>query len=193
PDLIERDPDNETFSPQNHRRLTAEEIRDSILFLSGELDADPGTATATPIGVDLDKPFDFAKEKKRTIYLPVARNNPATELAVFDGANPDFVSGARSQTTVPTQALYLLNSDFIYEQAALIAKAAQQSAPSLRGRIDSLYLTLLGRSPDPVELEEAIALLLSLGESEESEDALVIALGHLAHILLVSTEFLYLN
>jgi hypothetical protein len=86
--LAEADPENKWFGRQNRRRLTAEEIRDGILFFSGQLDRQPGLATATSHGIDLDKPFSFAEERKRTVYLPVARNNLAAELSVFDAANP---------------------------------------------------------------------------------------------------------
>ena len=84
-----------------------------MLFLAGELDREPGQATAARFEVDLDKPMDFEKNPIRTVYLPVARNNAVAEMALFDAANPDLVDGKRSQTTVPTQALYLLNSEFV--------------------------------------------------------------------------------
>jgi hypothetical protein len=210
-ELAQADPQNGLFGRQNRRRLTAEEIRDSILFLSGQLDPEPGFATASPLGVDLDKPFSFAADRKRTVYLPVARNNLATELAVFDAANPDLVSGSRAQTNVPTQALYLLNSEFVYEQALVLGRlavdgpAGQSAGLSSRaqaqaGRMDDpadvvnwLYRTLLGRAPDSAESQRALALIADLsGESKDREE-IALACGHLAHVLLASAEFLYLD
>jgi hypothetical protein len=193
PEIVEADPANEWFSRQNRRRLTAEEIRDSILFVSGELDREPASATATKLGVDLDKPLSFAKEKKRTVYLPVARNNPATELAVFDAANPDLVSGTRSQTTVPTQALYLLNSEFIHRQAGLLGNLAIENASRPGEEVAWLYQTLLGRAPNPVELQQGLGLIADLSGGSEEKADLAVATGHLAHVLLASTEFLYLD
>ncbi|MDF1860245.1 MAG: DUF1549 domain-containing protein [Verrucomicrobiales bacterium] len=193
PEITEADPANQWFSRQNRRRLTAEEIRDGILFMSGELDREPAFATASKHGVDLDKPLSFAKEKKRTVYLPVARNNPATELAVFDAANPDLVSGQRSQTTVPTQALYLLNSEFIHKQAGLLGNLATQNASRPGEEVTWLYQTLLGRAPNPVELQQGLGLIADLSGGSEEKADLAVATGHLAHVLLASTEFLYLD
>lgn len=187
------DPANRWFARQNPRRLTAEEIRDSILFLSGQLDREPGGATASPLGEDLDKPFSFAKEKKRTVYLPVARNNLATELAVFDAANPDLVSGKRAETTVPTQALYLLNSDFMHEQAGVLAREALAASSRSGGEVAWLYETLFGRSPDPVELQEALGFVAGMSRGAEEGAELEAAVAHFAHILLASTEYLYLD
>lgn len=210
-ELAEADPQNELFGRHNRRRLMAEEIRDSILLLSGQLDPEPGFATASPQGVDLDKPFSFAEERKRTVYLPVARNNLATELAVFDAANPDLVSGSRDQTTVPTQALYLLNSEFVYGQAMALGQlavdgGAGQSAdrsPQTQtqdGRIRNpsaavnwLYQTLLGRAPDSVESQRALEFIADLSDGSRDREEAELACGHLAHVLLVSTEFLYLD
>ena len=196
PELQEQDPSNQWFARQNHRRLTAEEIRDSALFFSGELDREPAEATATPYGVDLDKPFNFSKSKKRTVYLPVARNNPATELAVFDAANPDLVSGNRPQTTVPTQALYLLNSEFIHTQAAILGKKAVEYATTTGKpgeEVDWLYQTLLGRLPNPVESQRGQGLIADLSGGAEDPEKLATAAGDLAHVIMASTEFLYLD
>jgi hypothetical protein len=190
---LEADPENRFFARQNRRRLTAEELRDSILFLSGSLDRTPGGATASAIGIDLDAPISFDKEKLRTVYLPVARNNPSTELSLFDGANPDFVSGRRNETTVPTQALYLLNSDFLQTQAQEIARIASEQDGPAGSEVDWLYHTLLGRTPAPLERERALGLIADLSGGEESGAALTEAIGHLAHLLLASTEFLYLE
>ncbi|MEM7603115.1 MAG: DUF1553 domain-containing protein, partial [Verrucomicrobiota bacterium] len=187
------DPANQWFARQNHRRLSAEEIRDSILFLSGQLDRAPGEATANEFGEDLDDPISFAEQRKRTVYLPVARNNPATELAVFDAANPDLVSGKRAQTTVPTQALYLLNSEFMHQQSGLLAVAALEASELPGEEVDWLYQTLLGRGPNPVESSDAQALIAGLSGGAESGEALSTAVAHLAHVLLASTEFLYLD
>lgn len=192
-ELTEADPANQLFGRQNRRRLTAEEIRDSVLFLAGELDRTPGEATATPKGVDLDKNLDFKKERQRTVYLPIARNNPVPELALFDAANPDLVSGARSGTTVPTQALYLLNSETMHAQAAKIGRMALEASRLPGEEVEWLYHTLLGRAPDPVELQRALGLIADLSGASEDAADIEIACGHLAHLLLASTEFLYLD
>jgi hypothetical protein len=191
--LVAADPENQLFGRHARRRLTAEEIRDSVLFFSGRLDRTPGGATASAIGIDLDEPLSYEKDPKRTIYLPVARNNPSGELALFDGANPDLVTGRRNDTTVPTQALYLLNSGFLLKEAKAVAKSAMQPGTLPGTEVDRLYLTLLGRTPDPVERERALGLVADLSGGGEELDQVEEAVGHLAHLLMASTEFLYLE
>ncbi len=193
PALAEADPENRLFGHQNRRRLTAEEIRDSYLFLSGQLDRTPAGPTATPYGVDLDKPVSFSDKTMRTVYLPIARNNLAAELEVFDAANPDLVSGARARTTVPTQALYLLNSDFVQAQGAILGKKASAAADRPGAEVDWLYQTLFGRAPNPVESRRARTLIANLSGGSEDKAALEAATGHLAHVLMASAEFLYLD
>ena len=188
PALAEADPKNELYARQNRRRLSAEEVRDSVLLLAGKLDSAPATSTAREYGgssEDLDKAMSFAKDQRRTVYLPIARNNQVAELAVFDAANPDLVSGARATTTVPTQALYLLNSDFFLKQAAEIGKFADTAADDVASQITWLYQRILNRSPAETELAQAESFL---GKEATEED-----LGHLAHLLLISTEFLFLD
>ena len=186
--LREADPENTLFGRRHRRRLTAEEIRDSVLFLAGKLARESGTATSAKFGQDLDKPMSFAKDRLRTVYLPIARNNPVAELDLFDAANPDLVSGARSVTTVPTQSLYLLNSEFFGQQALAIGSAAL-SADSAGLRIESLYRQILGRAPNYLETKRALDFLSDLSTNTEPRAAY----GHLAHVLLISSEFLFLE
>lgn len=192
-ELAEADPENRLLGHQNRRRLNAEEIRDSYLFLSGKLDRTPAGPTATPYGVDLDNPVSFSDKTVRTVYLPIARNNLAAELEVFDAANPDLVSGRRARTTVPTQALYLLNSEFVQAQGAVLGKKAIGQADRVGAEVDWLYLTLLGRAPNPVESQRARSLIANLSGGAEDKAALEVATGHLAHVLMASAEFLYLD
>jgi hypothetical protein len=193
PELAKADPKNEWFGRQNRRRLTAEEIRDSILYLSGRLDSVPGKATAGSYGVDLDKPMSFSKERMRTVYLPVARNNLVAELAMFDAANPDLVSGSRATTTVPTQALFLMNGEFFQEQSGELGNLADSAAKTPSEAVDWLYRRVLNRAPRAEEVENALGFLAGITNDPESGEPDAEGLGHLAHLLLVSTEFLFLN
>ena len=193
PALVEADPENLLFGRQNRRRLTAEEIRDGVLFLAGRLDSAPGRDTSTLYGEDLDKPMNFTKETCRTVYLPVARNNEAPELAIFDAANPDLVSGSRATTSVPTQALFLLNSDFFQQQAGEIGKLALSAGETPTEAVAWLYRRVLNRDASPAEIERALGFLDEIGGDAESGTNGEEALGHLAHLLVVSTEFLFLD
>lgn len=191
--LAESDPENTLFGRQNRRRLTAEEIRDGVLFLAGKLDSVPGQATAGKYGEDLDKPMNFAEDTRRTVYLPVARNNEVPELVMFDAANPDLVSGSRATTTVPTQALYLLNSDFFQDQAREVGRMARAAGDSPSDSIGWMYRRILNREASPAEIERALGFLDEIGGDAESGTAADEAMGHFAHLLVASTEFLFLD
>jgi hypothetical protein len=177
------DPENRLFGRRSYRRLTAEEIRDSLLFLTGELKLAQAAATALTYGEDLDKPMKFEKELRRSIYLPVARNNLAPELEIFDVANPEMVSGDRPLTTVPTQALYLLNSPFLQKQGATLAQQAYAQADP----VTWLHETILGRAPSATAAKRANDFINTANDDREK------ALADLAHVLLASTEFLFLE
>lgn len=190
--LLAADPENQHFGRRDRRRLTAEEIRDSVLFLSGQLDSTPGGATSGGFGEDLDKPMNFGKDKIRTVYLPVARNNIVAEMAMFDAANPDLVSGSRAETTVPTQALYLLNSDFLQAQANEVGKQAPAAAETPADEVEWLYRKILNRAPRAEETPRAISFVTGVSDGESAAQ-IEAAYGHLAHLLLASTEFLFLD
>ena len=180
--LTRADPENRLFGRRAYRRLTAEEIRDSLLQLAGELQQEPAAATALTFGEDLDRPMNLDREKRRAIYLPVARNNVLPDLEIFDVANPEMVSGDRPLTTVPTQALYLLNSSFMKDRAAHLGALAYAQPDA----IEWLYLRLLSRPPQPHEVARASAFIAEHPDREH-------ALSDLAHVLLASTEFLFLE
>ncbi len=177
------DPENRLFGRRSYRRLTAEEIRDSLLFLTGELKLEQAAATALTYGEDLDKPMKFDKELRRSIYLPVARNNLAPELEIFDVANPEMVSGDRPLTTVPTQALYLLNSPFLQKQGVTLAQQAYAQADP----VTWLHEAILGRAPIATAAKRANDFIDTANADREK------ALADLAHVLLASTEFLFLE
>lgn len=179
---VRADPENLTFARRSMRRLSAEEIRDSLLLLTGELDSQPAAATALTFGEDLDKPMNLDKERRRSVYLPVARNNQLPEMEIFDAANPEMVAGERPLTTVPTQALYLLNSRLMQGQATALGQAAYTQPESVQW----LYQNLLGRGANVGESERAEAFFRSSPDREE-------AVADLAHALLASTEFLFLE
>jgi len=180
--LVAADPENKLFGRRAYRRLTAEELRDSLLLLAGRLNPEPAAATALTFGEDLDGSLKLDGEMRRAVYLPVARNNQLAEMEIFDAANPEMVAGDRPLTTVPTQALYLLNSEFIQKQAhELGARAYAMPEP-----VDWLYQTILSRAPAQAERQRAAAFIESLSDQEQG-------LNDLAHILLASTEFLFLE
>src|SRR5262249_55466333 len=103
------DPENRLLSRMNRQRLDFEAMRDSLLAVSGDLDPRVGGRP-----VELFTP-PFAT--RRTIYGFVDRQFVPSALRIFDFANPDLHIPQRSETTVPQQALFFMNSPFVVERA----------------------------------------------------------------------------
>ncbi len=116
PASYEIDPDNALAWRQSRRRLDAEAVRDSILAVSGQLDTKPplGSVVARvgegPAGFARFLLADSNRIRARSVYLPVIRDQVPEALALFDFAEPSLVTGERASTTIPAQALFLLNS-----------------------------------------------------------------------------------
>lgn len=133
------------------RRLDFEALRDALLAVSGSLDLTPG---GQPVDI-LSAPFSG----RRTVYGFIDRQNLPGVFRTFDLANPDVSSPGRFTTTVPQQALFLMNSPFVIEQARALAAAAATTGPDSAHRIRALFLRTLQRAPAPEELELGRAFL----------------------------------
>jgi len=171
------DPENRLLGRQNRRRLDFESLRDSLLVTAGKLDR---TVGGRP--VDLFKaPFTT----RRTVYGVIDRTTLPGTFRVFDVANPDQHSPQRFLTTVPQQALFLMNSPFVREQAtALAARPEMTSAANADGKVAALYRLALGRGPTPAEL--------ALGR-EFVADAAAGRWEQYAQVLLLSNEFAFVD
>ncbi|MFN0079679.1 MAG: PSD1 and planctomycete cytochrome C domain-containing protein [Prosthecobacter sp.] len=159
------DPDNTLLWRMNTRRLDAETIRDAMLAASGALDLTPqaGSIVAKagdgPIGGERfqilnEEMISQANGRFRSLYLPVARNVQPETLAVFDFTDPSVVLGARETTIVPPQALYLMNSDFVSTQAAIMAKRVM-AENGFEERFNLACRLAYGREPLADELQAA--------------------------------------
>ena len=138
-----RDPDNVLLWRSPRRRLDVESMRDSMLFVSGELDLSPGD-----LAVKLDEP-GF---RKRTVYGFVGRRKLDSMLALFDFPNPLATSEARMPTNIPPQRLFLMNSPFVEQRAKSLAA---RSEGTLEARVTRLYRQLFGRLPEAREMTMA--------------------------------------
>jgi mono/diheme cytochrome c family protein len=139
------DPANQLLWRMNRKRLDFEAMRDTFLALAGSLDlAEGGRA------VDLTtEPFT----SRRTVYGFVERQNLPGLFRTFDFASPDTTSPQRFSTTVPQQALFLMNSPFIVQQAGkLIARPEFKRASSPEQRIQELHRLCFQRSPESEEI-----------------------------------------
>jgi len=185
------DPENRLLSYFPRRRLTAEEMRDSLLSVSGQLDPSPAEAHPFPPEATWTftqhNPFNAVYEtNRRSAYLMVQRQRRHPFLALFDGADPNASTPVRQTTTVPTQALYFLNDPFFHAQAGFIAASLQQQ-PDAAARIHLAYRLLFQRSPDSVEQERASSFLLDYPAAPDEQWAAWI------RVLLASNEFQHLD
>ncbi len=139
PAELASDPANRWFWRFPMRRLTAEEVRDSILAVSGSYLKAGGPSVYPPIprevmagqsvpgsGWKTSRP---TKPRRRSVYVHVKRSLLVPILATHDAADTDASCPVRYTTTVPTQALGLLNGEFANEQAALFAERLRGEAP----------------------------------------------------------------
>lgn len=188
---VDADPDNRWLSHFNRRRLTAEELRDSLLMASGQLDLTPGKAHPFPDEstwkFSQHRPFNAVYETdKRSVYMMVQRQRRHPFLALFDGADPNASTPARETTTVPTQALYFINDPFFHEQAAELASIILETS-SDEARVLQVYRRLLQREPTKSEQQRAAKFLNNYpGDAKEKWSAL-------SRVLLASNEFLFVE
>ncbi|MGA2889195.1 MAG: DUF1553 domain-containing protein [Terracidiphilus sp.] len=152
------------------RRLEAEEIRDSILASSGQLDLNHPHGSPS-MNLRMIEVFDDGPVVKsilnaadalryRSIYLPQLRGEVPRPLATFDPVTQTFVTGQRNEATVPTQALFMLNSPFVREQSLKFADTLIATKYSTsEDRIRYAYERVLSRDPRPQEILRAKAFL----------------------------------
>jgi mono/diheme cytochrome c family protein len=167
------DPDNRLLWRYNRRRLDAESLRDSLLYVSGKLDLQAGGPA-----VRLDK-----RNNRRTVYAYISRRQLDPMLALFDFPNPNSTSEQRLQTTVPLQKLFFMNSQFVIDQSAALAARVTAGASTDDQRITAAYSFALQRDPTPEERRLAHDFI--------RENAA--AWPAYAQVLLSSNEFTYLN
>ena len=140
------DPENQWLWKANRRRVDVEVLRDSILAISGEIDLTPGGRTIRKLSqYDLEYEFNTVR---RSVYVPAFRNSMLDVFEVFDFANPNLVTGDRSSSTLPTQALYLMNSPVVIEQARKAAlRLLERQISANDQRLEFVYQQVLGREP----------------------------------------------
>jgi Protein of unknown function (DUF1553)/Protein of unknown function (DUF1549)/Planctomycete cytochrome C len=158
------DPENRLLARQNRRRLDFEQMRDGMLRASGQLD--------TALG---GKSIDLFKEpftKRRAVYGFVDRQNLAGTLRIFDFASPDTHSPQRFTTTVPQQALFLMNSPFVLNQAkALVSQSEIANKAIPEERIAALVRAVYGRTASRDEIGLLRAFLASAEEKAPTDEA----------------------
>ena len=189
---VAKDPENRLLWRFQIQRLDAEIVRDSILAVSGALNpAMGGPAVFPKLSPDVletmsrgiwEREEEGPKVWRRSVYVYRKRGLPLPFFEVFDLPDQNLTCGARNVSTVPTQALTLMNNDFVLHQAKLFAGRVTEAAPGDSAKqINLAYRIALGREPSAEELQ--------IGQEFLFKQHLV----DLTHVLLNLNEFLYLR
>jgi hypothetical protein len=180
------DPDNVYLWRTSPRRLDFEAWRDSMLAVSGTLDARIG-----------GPPKDGAKElhpddpanHRRTIYCFISRFKPNPTLTLFDFPEPNVTSDRRNVTTIPQQQLFALNSPFVIAAAKAFAARIEKQEKDEDARIRLAWRLAFGRLPEPREIELSHAFLHRPTEPKSQMNPW----QQLCHSLFAANEFAFLN
>lgn len=180
------------------RRLNAEEIRDSILLLSGMLDESPGREHPFPPKSkwNFSQHAPFADEyftSKRSVYVMRKRNRISSFFSLFDGPDPNASTANRSQTTVPSQALYFMNDPFFHDCADQLSANIRAIGPD--ERLEYAYQLLFSRPAHKTDHEdfEAFTKVMAPNISNDPEEQDTEIWKSYSRILMSSNEFLYLD
>jgi hypothetical protein len=197
-----QDPENRLFARFNVRRLQAEEIRDSFLLVSGQLDPTVGGSLLKVrnrgylfdhTSIDLS---DYTSSR-RSLYLPVIRNNVYDVFQLLDFPDPAVPTGSRSATTVAPQALLMMNSEFVMQSAdSLALRLATISDESQR--LSRLFQIVYGRNATPSELSDALTDLDRMERSfpdstMTTQQRRLKAWSLFGHVAMAANEFIYVQ
>ncbi len=200
---LKADPANALLWRFNMRRLSGEEVRDTILAVSGSLNLKqfgPSTYPKIPQEVLAGQsvpgqgwpasPPDEAH--RRSVYAHVKRSLRVPILVGFDQPDPDSSCPVRYVTTVPTQSLGLLNGEFANEQAEAFAKRLQKDAPNdLAAQVARAIRLTTGRVPAANEIKADVAFVARVKEKHQLDD--LKALTQFCLLCLNANEFVYLD
>ena len=198
-----KDPTNELFWRFNMRRLGAEEIRDSVLLVSGTLNLKmfgPSIypplpkevlATASRPGAAWGNSSE-TEAARRSVYVHVKRSLRPPMMSNFDVPDTDTPCAVRMTTTVPTQALGMLNSVFMNEQSAkLLARLEREVPDDIAGQVARAIRLTAGRRPVDDEIQADLRYIEQLQKEEQL--SLQAAMQHYCLMILNTNEFVYLD
>jgi hypothetical protein len=198
----EHDPENRWLSHFSRRRLTAEEIRDALLFISGDLDTAMGGSLLTGEGNDgsddtLRPSLDPLTSNRRSIYMPLRRSNLPVYFNLFDFGDATTTLDRRTRTNVPSQSLFFMNSAFVDAKARRLANAVSKGAASASERIRRLGYRVLGRELDSSQVGELADYVAKFqtrrAEQDTPESAPQDAWASLIRVLYGSNSFVYVD
>jgi mono/diheme cytochrome c family protein len=214
PDLEKIDPENRLLGRMPLQRLEAEMLRDAILAVGGKLQA---KLFGPPVPVTLDEvgqavigkdnrrsdgvPDGAIKglegdEFRRSVYVQVRRSLPLAVLDTFDGPAMSPNCEVRHASTVAPQALMLMNSKFIHEQAGFFAARVRREAPDVRAQVARAWKLAYATEPATADIERGATFVnqqTELFKTQKIAEPAAQALANYCQALLSSNRFLYLD
>jgi hypothetical protein len=194
------DPENKLLARQNRRRLEAEPIRDALFAVAGNLDTTPPDPFPIPIKekyARLPATDPVFLSNRRAVYLPIVRGDVYDLFATFDYPDAGAHLPRRAVTTVPQQALFMLNSELAGRQAEVLAKRlVSETTTDDAARLARAYELLYARPPTAAEMERDLSYLSTAPVAVSSGDGDVRRLAawtSLCRVLLAANEFVYVN
>jgi hypothetical protein len=191
------DPDNRLLAKANRRRLDFESMRDTLLFVAGNLDHSFGGRPVDLLkrGTANQQPYS----NRRTVYGVIDRNDLLALFRIFDFANPDITTAQRDATTVPQQSLFFLNSPFVMEQACkLVDPPHFQRLDDETKRVRYLYQLAYQRDPRADEIQLGVRFLRARSASTDPEEQTHAQLSltpweRYGQVLLMSNELMFVD
>jgi len=171
---VKADPENQWLARQNRRRLTAEELRDAMLAVTGELDRNLG-----------GKAIRDLNTRRRTLYVTTIRSDRSNYRALFDAADPTAIVYKRTEATVAPQALWLMNHPFVLDRARALARRVAARPGYLEEKVRWLCEVLFAR---PAAAADVALARRAVPDPEKAEDWL-----RYCQVLLCSNEFLFVD
>jgi len=200
---LNMDASNEFLWKFSRQRMDAEELRDSVLQLAGELELGPPGPHPFPHMATWEfmqhGPFEAVYESnRRSVYLMTQRIQRHPYLGMFDGADAALSTAVRPQTITPIQALFSMNSEFIHGRAAVWTQKLTSQFPDDKKRIAWVYREAYGRTVTPDELNTAVQYLSSARKTLQAADVPPAelssrALASYLRVVLASNEFLFVD
>ena len=204
PAVVERDPENLLYGRASLQRLEAEQIRDAMLAVSGKLDRTLGGSLLNVKNRayffdHTSKDLTDYSSKRRSIYLPVVRNNVYDLFQLLDYPDAAIPTGDRTTTTVAPQALLMMNSEFIGTASSDLAKRLfAQSPEDAAKRIELLYSLAYNRDASRDEIEQSQSFVAEIEKALQTTDSDPAsrqqrAWASLCQVVLAANEFIYLQ
>ena len=197
------DPDNDWLWRFNRRRLDAEQIRDSLLAFSGELDLSMGQRHPFPHRLTYfyrqHEPFaDEFPSRRRSVYVMQQRIQKNPQLDMFDGPDGNLSLSERKATTTTLQALFLMNSKFFHDRSQAIAGRLLKQKLDQAESVNWAYQEILGRPPSEMDRQRARGYFqkalaqLNAGGSDQQQSQVAAWSGYL-RAMIASNEFMFVD